>query len=37
MPVRDGEGNPLLLKRVDVSNRWREHFETGLNRAVTPK
>ena len=36
MPVRDGEGN-LLTKNVDIRNRWREHFETVLNRPVPPE
>ena len=36
MPVRDGEGN-LLIKNVDIRNRWREHFQTILKRPVPPE
>ena len=34
-PVRDGDGS-LLTKSDNIRNRWREHFQTVLNRPVPP-
>ena len=36
MPVKDGQGN-LLTRDKDISNRWKEHFETVLNRPIPPE
>ena len=36
LPVRDREGS-LLQENVDIRNKWREHFETVLNRPVPPE
>ena len=35
IPVRDRDG-VLLTKDTDIKNRWKEHFETVLNRRIPP-
>ena len=35
IPVKDHNGN-LLTKDSDIKNRWKEHFETVLNRPIPP-
>ena len=35
IPVKDRNGN-LLTKDNDIKNRWKEHFETVLNRPIPP-
>ena len=36
IPVKDRNGN-LLTKDNDIKNRWKEHFETVLNRPIPPE
>ena len=36
MPDRNREHN-ILTKNVDIRNKWREHFETVLNRPIKPE
>ena len=35
IPVKDRNEN-LLTKDNDIKNRWKEHFETVLNRPIPP-
>ena len=36
IPVKDRQGN-VLSKDIEIKNRWKEHFETILNRPIPPE